>query len=127
MVDDHEKRTLDDQEHHWQATLAGRPDMFGREAAPKVALAIGATMSRPGSNEALWRGRRIVIKCAKTGNAHVGVTYAMLQTIDAIVAAFQRADGKFDLYELETSAYQAHMQATRSIYPDPSFRLIGRQ
>jgi SAM-dependent methyltransferase len=33
VVDGPEKRTLDDQEQHWQATLAGRPDMFGNEAS----------------------------------------------------------------------------------------------
>jgi hypothetical protein len=73
-------------------------DRFGRETAPKIAAVIDAVMSRPGSNEANWHGRRAVIKCAKAGNPRVGVTFRMLNTVDVIVAAFQRDDGRFDLY-----------------------------
>ncbi len=32
-MDDSEKRILDRQEQHWQATLLSRPEMFGREAS----------------------------------------------------------------------------------------------
>jgi hypothetical protein len=74
-------------------------------------------MSRPGSNEADWAGRRIVIKCAKSGNNHVGVTYRMLDTLDAVVAAFERVDGRFDLYELAPEVYQQRMSATQSLGP----------
>ncbi len=74
-------------------------------------------MSRPGSNEAIWRGRRAVIKCAKAGNPRVGVTFRILDTLDVIVAAFQRDDGRFDLYELAPSAYHQRMVDTKSRGP----------
>lgn len=90
---------------------------FGRDTAPKIARAIGATMSRPGSNEAHWKGRRVVIKCAKYGNNRVGVTYQMIETVDAILAAFQRSDGRFEMFELDPQTYQRTMIETRSTGP----------
>jgi hypothetical protein len=90
-------------------------DAFGRDTARKVAKAIGATMARPGSNEADRAGRRIVIKCAKAGNNQVGVTYSMLARLDAVIAAFQRSDSRFDLYELASAVYQQQMSPTRSL------------
>jgi hypothetical protein len=39
----------------------------------------------------------------------------MLGTLEAIVAAFQRSDGRFDLYEIAPSVYQQQMSATRSL------------
>jgi hypothetical protein len=67
-----------------------------------------------GSNEALWRGRRVVVKCARSATTSVGVTYRMLSYLDAIVAAFERPDGRYDLYELAPKLYESLMAPTRS-------------
>ena len=63
---------------------------------------------------AVWQGRRIVIKCARPGTTSVGVTYRMLSYLDTIVAAFERPDGQYDLYELTPRLYESLMAPTRS-------------
>ena len=70
-------------------------DAFGRETAPLIAQAIGATMRGGASNEADFNGQRVVIKCARQKTQSVGVTYQMLERLDAIVAAFELDDGSF--------------------------------
>src|SRR5258708_5631027 len=87
---------------------------FGRDMAPKIALGIGATMVRRGSNEATLNGKRIVIKCANVTTASVGVSYKMLPTLDSVIAAFRRKDGEFDLFSLSAKSYAQHMSNTRS-------------
>lgn len=87
---------------------------FGRRAAPKIAHALGATMTRRGSNEATLAGRRIVIKCARLRTQSVGVSYQMLPSLDAVVGAFQRDDGAFDVFSLDSQIYREHMTDTRS-------------
>lgn len=87
---------------------------FGRETAPKIAAALGAEMLGPSTNEAQWRGSRVVIKCARSGTSSIGVTKAMLERIDAVLAAFQRLDGRFDVYELPASEFKAKMRESRS-------------
>lgn len=87
---------------------------FGRETALKIARALGATMTRKGSNEATLAGRRIVIKCASRSTQSVGVSHKMLPTLDAVIGAFEQADGAFDLFLLDAGIYQALMTPTRS-------------
>lgn len=87
---------------------------FGRSAAPKIACALGATMTRRGSNEATLDGRRIVIKCARQRTQSVGVSRLMLPTLHAVVGAFQRDDGAFDVFSLGADIYQKRMTPTRS-------------
>ena len=88
---------------------------FGRTMAPKVAAAIGARMVGNGSNEALWNGKRIVIKSARANTSSIGVTYRMLDYIDSVVAAFEREDSSFDLFEVSANAYKKLMTPTRSL------------
>lgn len=90
---------------------------FGRETAGKVAAVLGATMVGRGSNEARMGGRRIVIKCARVTTPSVGVTYRMLELVDAILGAFEQADGSFEIVELSPAAYKRLMQPTRSTGP----------
>ncbi|MCI0628526.1 MAG: hypothetical protein L0387_43905 [Acidobacteria bacterium] len=71
-------------------------------------------MTRRGSNEATLAGRRIVIKCARLRTQSVGVSYQMLPSLDAVVGAFQRDDGAFDVFSLDSQIYREHMTDTRS-------------
>src|ERR1043165_2115147 len=87
---------------------------FGRENAKKLAEALGATLTKPGSNEARWNGKLIVLKSAAADTKSVGVTYLMLDRVDAIVAALEREDGTFDLYSLSSAAFRSAMRPTRS-------------
>lgn len=92
-------------------------DAFGRLTAPKIADMIGAKMTRPGSNEANFQAKRIVIKCAGSRTSSVGVSLQMLSTLDAVLAAFQRDDGRFDLLCLDAKSYARHMTPTKSKGP----------
>lgn len=71
-------------------------------------------MTRRGSNEATLDGRRIVIKSAGPGTQSVGVSFRMLPTLHAVVGAFQRNDGAFDVFSLDSRIYREHMTDTRS-------------
>jgi hypothetical protein len=87
---------------------------WGHETAKNIARAIGATIPSGGSNECLYNGDRVVIKCAAATTDQVGVTYNMLPRLRYVLGAFQRPDGQFDLYALETGVYTAHERETRS-------------
>jgi hypothetical protein len=87
---------------------------FGRSAASKIARALGATMSRKGSNEAMLDGRHIVIKCARRCTQSVGVSRQMLPTLDAVIGAFEKDDGAFDVFSLDADIYRQRMTPTRS-------------
>ena len=96
---------------------------WGHETAKKVAKAIGATIPSGGSNECMLGADRIVIKCAAASTDQVGVTYNMLPRLKYVLGAFQRDDGKFDLFALDPKTYDAHERETRS--KGPSARRVG--
>ncbi len=80
-------------------------NQFGHENAPKIAEAIGATLTRDGTNEAMWEGKRAVIKSARKNTSSVGVTYSMLDTLDVVIAAFQHRTGPYDVYVLPAARF----------------------
>lgn len=71
-------------------------------------------LTKPGSNEARWDGKLVVLKSAASATNSVGVTYLMLDRVDEVVAAFQREDGRFDVYALSAAAFRSAMKPTRS-------------
>ena len=87
---------------------------WGRETARQIASRIGAVMLGPGSNEASLDGKRVVIKCAGRVTESVGVTFKMLETLDAVIAAFQLDDGSFELWSLPSDVFRAEMRDRRS-------------
>ena len=89
-------------------------DTWGRKTAKAIAQKLGATGLNPKSNECLLEGSRVVIKGAAPATDSVGVTYKMLDRLDAIVGAFQRDDGAFELWSLASSVFKEHMRDTRS-------------
>jgi hypothetical protein len=108
---------------------------FGRTTAPRIAAAIGAAIKGPASNEATWSGKRIVIKCARASTNSVGVSYRMLDRLESILAAFERSDGRFDIFEMEASVFAANARETRSkgasagkvgLVPRTVFQRFGR-
>ena len=63
-------------------------------------------------NEYLLDGDRVVIKCARPRNDQVGVTYQTLDRVSAVIGAFQRDDGSFDLWSLTRRQYRGCAEET---------------
>lgn len=99
-------------------------DHWGRETARQIASQIGATMERRGSNEAILNSQNVVIKCAAVATDSVGVTYRMLETLDAVIGAFQLDDGSFELWSLKSDQFKSSMTGTRS--RGPSVGKVGK-
>jgi hypothetical protein len=89
-------------------------DEWGRKTARAIASELGAEMKSKTSNEATFKGKNTVIKCAAPATDSVGVTFKMLDRIDSIVAAFQRDDGSFELWCLPAEKFRSEMRDTRS-------------
>lgn len=84
---------------------------WGLETARQVASQLGATMKGGRSNEASLKGQKVVIKCAAATTDKVGVTYKMLEKLDAVIGAFECDDGAFELWSLQTDQFKAAMHA----------------
>ena len=91
-----------------------RANRYGRETAIKIADAIGATSISKTSNEFKLEGRKITIRCARHSTNDLGVTYKMLERIDAIFAALEQENGMYELYEISPNMFEENMRETRS-------------
>ena len=91
-----------------------RANEYGRETAKEIAKKIGAKSISKISNEFELQGRKITIRCAKHSNDSLGVTYKMLERIDAIFAALEQENGKYELYEISPSMFKKNMRETKS-------------
>ena len=87
---------------------------WGHATAQKIAARIGATIPKGKSNECLYEGKRVVIKCAALQTDSVGITYLMMNRVSDVVGAFQLEDGAFDLWVLPVSFVKASMRPTAS-------------
>ena len=87
---------------------------WGRETARKIAAAIGASTPTSTSNECLFEGRRVVIKCAAPKTSSVGVTYLMLERISEVIGAFQLEGAIFDVWSLPTAVVLETLRPTAS-------------
>jgi hypothetical protein len=87
---------------------------WGRLTARKIATKIGAAMLGSNSNEARFRRKRVVIKCANPATRSIGVMFSMLSRLDTVIAAFQLSDGSFELWCLAISVFRSEMSETRS-------------
>lgn len=57
-----------------------------------------------------YKNQRAVIKSAHLGNDYIGVSLKMLDRIDLIIAAFENADGDFDLYALDVNTFKDNIR-----------------
>lgn len=87
---------------------------YGRQTARRIAEIIGAKLRGPARNEADYKGRRVVIKCAKAGTTSVGVTYKMQPRIDEVIGAFGATDRTYDLFALPVADFIKHQRQTAS-------------
>ena len=87
---------------------------FGRTTAPRIAKAIGATGVGSTGNEFRLDSKSVVIKCARPKTSSVGVTYKMLDRVEAVLGAFMGDNGVFDVYKITRADFEAHMRPSRS-------------
>lgn len=87
---------------------------YGRETAPKIAAALGATMNGSDSNEATLDGKRVVIKIAGKNTTSVGVTYSMLEHLDTVIAAFQHKTGPYEVFALPADVFLQHARDSKT-------------
>jgi hypothetical protein len=66
------------------------------------------------SNEATYRGSRIVIKCAARNTSSVGVTYRLLERVHSVVGAFQQTDGSLEVLLLPATIFAQELRDTSS-------------
>jgi hypothetical protein len=80
-----------------------------------IAAALGAEKLRQGSNECVFKGERVVIKCAHQRRVQsVGVTYLMLRRLAAVLGAFEELDGSYRVLRLPAERFASAMRPTRS-------------
>jgi hypothetical protein len=88
---------------------------WGLSMCQIVSAHLGAAPGHPGfSNEANWQGRPILIKAAHHGVPQIGATPAILDRIEAIIAALEDQDGKFSLYEVTPQWFKLEMRPSKS-------------
>jgi len=90
-------------------------DKFGRDNARHLAVVLKAKLIFPtASNEALFRGKKTVLKSCKRGTTQVGVSYRMLEHLDTVIAAFEGEDGKWTVFELLAERFRREERETAS-------------
>lgn len=87
---------------------------WGRETAQMLIKAFGGKSASNISNEFSKDGESLVMKCANLDTTSVGVSYKMLDRIDAVVAAFAASPTCFSVYRMDSDQYKECMCATRS-------------
>lgn len=92
---------------------AGRD--YGLRTARGIARLLGLHLTRPGSNEVEWRGRRAVIKSCGPGTSSFGVTRAMLPRLESILVVLEDERGAAQVWELPVSEFRAAMYDSRSL------------
>jgi len=90
---------------------------YGRSMAQRVAQFLGAKLLSEFSNEAFLNDEPIVIKSAHQRTPEIGVSQAMLERVQTIVAALENPDRTYTIYGLNPEWYQRHMLPSRSRSP----------
>lgn len=81
------------------------PSQWGRRLARLVGAKFGVEMvENQSKNEGSWRGRDIVIKCAKSPMPPVSVLVEMLDRLDFLWAVFIMPEGHADVWSVSAKA-----------------------
>lgn len=98
-----------------QTSLSGaQASGWGLRCGRALAVLLGASKPPSNSNKCQLNGQMVVMKCAHFKNDKVGVSYHMLKELDAVIGAFEDADGKYDVWSLSPDIYRKEMTGTRS-------------
>jgi hypothetical protein len=73
---------------------------WGRKTFRRIADYMGVEILSTKSNECMFEGKRIVIKCAGPNTTSIGVYYTMLDRLDFIVAAWETEIDTFEIFRL---------------------------
>ena len=90
---------------------------FGRECGERMIAVLGGKKVKAGSNEFTLNGKLLSIHCARPRTTRVGVTRLALERIDAVLGAFQQADGSFQILQLPADQFSKYSTPTRSRGP----------
>jgi hypothetical protein len=91
-----------------------RASEYGLNCGKRIIEAIGATSTKPGSNECFLDGELISVHCARRSNNRIGVTYKALDTVAAVFGAFEQEDGSYLVWRMSKSKFEELMTGTRS-------------
>jgi hypothetical protein len=81
------------------------PSQWGRRLARLVGAKFGVDMvENQSKNEGLWKGKDVVIKCAKSPMPPVSVLMDMLDRIDFLWAVFIMYEGHADVWSVPVKA-----------------------
>jgi len=101
-----------------QTSLSGaQASKWGLRCGKALAAQLGASNPQGNSNECELNGERVVIKCAHLNTDSVGVSYLMLERLDAVIGAFELENGEFEIWRLSPDIYRQEMTGTRSQGP----------
>lgn len=56
----------------------------------------------------------MTIRCAQIGNNQIGVTYGMLDRVDAIIAAFEVEKNQYKLIEISPALYKKFLRDSKN-------------
>jgi hypothetical protein len=73
---------------------------YGHQCGERIATALGTYLTSTASNECMFNGERVVIKSARATTTKVGISYQMIETLDAVLGAFENSVGSYRVLRL---------------------------
>lgn len=98
---------------------------YGHDCGERLAAALGTQLLSATSNECMLNGERVVIKCARATTTKVGISYQMVQTLDAVLGAFEDATGSYRVLRLPAKRCANLMDAEPTASHGPSSGKVG--
>jgi hypothetical protein len=91
---------------------------WGRETAPKIAIALGFEKVSDIGNEFRDRdGKLLSIRCARRKNSKFGLVHTMRERLDYVISAYVNEGGKVDLYKISVDMWIKHSRTGSSGTP----------
>lgn len=95
-----------------------RGNDVGRFIAKKIAEYLNVKLIKPGSNEGIYDGKRVVIKSARYKNSKYGITNKMLERIQSVIVVREiDTDGTFEIFNVPIEKIKDEGTPTRSKGP----------
>lgn len=98
---------------------------YGHDCGERIATALGSRLLGGASNECVLNGERVVIKCARAATTKVGISYHMVETLDAVLGAFETDDGSYRVLRLPAQRCAPLMDSAPTASRGPSAGKVG--